>query len=581
MDRATGFCDVELAARVAFPPRGGAPAWPAAATVQSARATGAAVVRTGRSVAGVPPGAPDREARGEELEQPARERSRGLDRPLRHGAPVRLPRDRGSFPSLGTEAERASAIAELHGDVYAPSSRDSLAFKWRTVQRAFDAWGADPFPPSVTKVTMLAAALKAGRYRSAPGYLSLYRTSSARLGHTIGPELVTAFRDAARSCGRGLGAPVRASPLPLLRLHALRDSRSPWTPGGPCCPRNAVVAGAWWMLREIELATARARLVTTGRAATGERQVFLTLPASKSDQAAHGVARGHRCRCSALPSRVGCPACCILDQMSFLKRQFPGRWADGRPCWSLPLFPRLDGQAVAKEAFVATIVEAATQLEVPLVDADASSRISGHSLRVTGAQGLTRLGFPLWAVQLLGRWGSDTVKSYVGTAALDIFTETGPDDPAPNRLDLDAAVAAARGLTEHRPTDADGRAAPADPAELRAAVSQQMGDLRAELFDALMAEVRLEVARRLAPARTSRDSSSSTGAQMVQNLRTKCIHFCAVSPDSGLPPSEWTSLCSWDFGRWGGFALVGGPPSRATCERCITFAQGRIPADQL
>ena len=138
--RATGFCDVEAAARAAFPPRGGASAWPAAATVHAAQvrvhpqpgslAAPATVRRAGRDVAEVPPGAPDSEARGPELEQPARERSRGLHRPLRQGAPVRLPRDRGSFPSLSTEAERATAIAELHGDVYAPSSRDSLSFKW-------------------------------------------------------------------------------------------------------------------------------------------------------------------------------------------------------------------------------------------------------------------------------------------------------------------------------------------------------------------------------------------------------------------------------------------------------------------
>merc|ERR1712051_1097219 len=111
-----------------------------------------------------------------------------------------------------------------------------------------------------------------------------------------------------------------------------------------------------------------------------------------------------------------------------------------------------------------------SQLGQPLASMDGSSRVSGHTLRVTGAQGLTRLGFPLWAVQLLGRWGSDTVKAYVGAAALDVFTETGPEDTAQSRIDLDAAVAAARSSTDHRPTDPDGGAAPADRDALRAAV---------------------------------------------------------------------------------------------------------------
>ena len=403
------------------------------------------------------------------------------------------------------------------------------------------------------------------------GYLSLYRTSATRLGHAIGPELATAFRDAARSCGRGLGAPVRASPLPLLQLCRLSGSRSPWAPGGPCSPRNAMVIGSWWMLREVELATVRARLVTTGRTTAGERQVFLTLPASKSDQAAHGVARGHRCRCSQLSDRAGCPACCVLDQMAFLRRQFPASWAEGRPDWSLPLFPRLDGQAGEKGAFVATIVHAAGQLGVALADAESTTRVSGHSLRVTGAQGLTRMGFPLWAVQLLGRWGTDTVKAYVGDAALDIFSETAPE--AVQHASVDLPTLLQKTAEAGPPTTAtDAGAALGTRAELEEAVAASTGDLRAELLEALMAEVRLEVARRMPTAAATADQASSTCSPLVRNSRTKCLHICAIAPDSGRPPTEWTSLCGWDFGRWGGYAIEGGPPVRSTCVRCRGFA---------
>ena len=92
----------------------------------------------------------------------------------------------------------------------------------------------------------------------------------------------------------------------------------------------------------------------------------------------------------------------------------------------LPLFPRLAGDACAKAAVVGTIVAAAVQLELPLADADGSTRMSGHSLRVGGAQGLARAGFPVWSIQLLGRWGTDTVKQYIGDAALHAFTGSVP-----------------------------------------------------------------------------------------------------------------------------------------------------------
>ena len=123
------------------------------------------------------------------------------------------------MPALAAPAARAAALADFHADVYAESSRASLGFKLRTVTRMFADWGVELCPPTVEKVYLLGASLKAGGYRSADGYLSLYRSTCARHGHGFGPELAVAVRDAARSCKRGLGGPMRATPLPLRRLH--------------------------------------------------------------------------------------------------------------------------------------------------------------------------------------------------------------------------------------------------------------------------------------------------------------------------------------------------------------------------
>ena len=72
-------------------------------------------------------------------------------------------------------------------------------------------------------------------------------------------------------------------------------------------------------------------------------------------------------------------------------------------------------------------------------------RVSGHYLRVCGAQGLTRRGLDLWAVQLLGRWGSLAVQGYVRDAHL-LEASRRAASPAPRSssrptsLDFDALV---------------------------------------------------------------------------------------------------------------------------------------------
>ena len=90
---------------------------------------------------------------------------------------------------------------------------------------------------------------------------------------------------------------------------------------------------------------------------------------------------------------------------------------------------------VQKEAVADTIVEAAVKLEWPTESPDRMERVSGHSLRVTGAQGLSRLGVDLWSIQLLGRWGSDAVCGYVRDVALEHASATAAAAAASSHLD--------------------------------------------------------------------------------------------------------------------------------------------------
>jgi hypothetical protein len=82
----------------------------------------------------------------------------------------------------------------------------------------------------------------------------------------------------------------------------------------------------------------------------------------------------------------------------------------------LPLFPDERGRICSKDAIARTIEEAARHLDVPVKTRDGS--ITGHTLRVTGAQGFAAAGLDIWAIQLLGRWGSSAVLGYVREAHL-------------------------------------------------------------------------------------------------------------------------------------------------------------------
>ena len=215
---------------------------------------------------------------------------------------------------------------------------------------------------------------------------------------------------------------MRALGLPLLRLEELGiDQDDPWVKEGPVGPACAIIAGSWFLTREVELATTRAALVALCTSDDGEPVVRWSLPASKTDVEARGVSRAHGCCCSSA-SLASCPFHAVAAQLGRLQRLFPERWSAGRPDPDLPLFPTRSGAVVQKEKMADTFRQAAVRLGVPLASADGSERVSGHSLRVTGAQGLARAGVDTWAIQLLGRWGSSAVLGYIREVPLEVST---------------------------------------------------------------------------------------------------------------------------------------------------------------
>ena len=90
-------------------------------------------------------------------------------------------RGTGGLPELDAEGLR-EAQAKFVEDIHAPSQRPVVKAKLATISKALGMWDLEPYPPSAEKVQALGTVLKAGRYKSAETYLSLYKTEAERRG---------------------------------------------------------------------------------------------------------------------------------------------------------------------------------------------------------------------------------------------------------------------------------------------------------------------------------------------------------------------------------------------------------------
>ena len=145
--------------------------------------------------------------------------------------------------------------------------------------------------------------------------------------------LVRNVADFSRSCLRGIGAPARPKPLPFELLHHLPVGRDPWVPHGPVNPRAAILCGSWWLCRELELSSQRARLLEfelVKMEDSGRKmwKASLHLPASKTDLVAAGVSRSLLCSCSSSSSSPSssCVVHALLDHVLHLRRRFGHLW---------------------------------------------------------------------------------------------------------------------------------------------------------------------------------------------------------------------------------------------------------------
>ena len=183
------------------------------------------------------------------------------------------------------------AIRNLVSGVYSATARKSTSARllWWTSRASRRQ--LEPFPLDISKLTLAAALLKKGAYRSAAQYLYTMKKRHMAFGGTWGPELAAHFKDVKRSCERGQGGARQAEALPLgsgLEHEAFKGEVLQ-------CAEASLLVGIWWMLREIELANITRDDACIQPGGCGVAR--LKISASKVDWRAKGVERCHGFAC--------------------------------------------------------------------------------------------------------------------------------------------------------------------------------------------------------------------------------------------------------------------------------------------
>ena len=484
---------------------------------------------------------------------------------------------------LGDETVRKSAVEALDADVHAASHRHVVEAKLRTVEKALSFWKLPLMPPTVLHFRALGAALKYGGYRSSASYFSIYKGHLERNGFELSAPQLRAVQDAVRSCERGQGGPVRAMALPFENLRQLPGGLTPFAPGGPVSSRNALVAGSWFLMREVELSLASASSVTLSW--TGSTpSVSWRLPVSKTDPKALGTSRVHGCSCTSSSSpSTSCPAHAVWDQLLLLQRRFPRRFSGPsnamglrQPDRDLPLFPTAEGGVCDKESVTATVRAAGRMLGV-VEPADGTEQLSGHSLRVTGAQGLARLGVDLWAIQLIGRWGSDTVKNYVRGVQMERSAAWAAG--AAKRMELEAVVANL--VSELRSSSPSSTPSAPPSSSMSSSTSSTAAPSSTSLAAVASTSWLDENVANSCGQKSALDEEVALAADASKKVNpvetfvlssTRVWHLVARGPPE-FRMEFWTTSCGWTFGGSKSAKLgdLGDLPSDplALCARCL------------
>ena len=433
--------------------------------------------------------------------------------------------------------DTTSALAIYEQDKFSRSSASArLAFERTWLEYHHKAVAKTPgigsptvFPLVPDMIKIIAALMKMDGFRSFPNYLSWAKCEHIRRGHDWTLQLDLEAKQGSRSVARGLGQSKQAASFDITAVaHA--DRTSPVrTSGWPVFPADVAVLGAFWVLREIEIAwSARGDVHCSEDNAT----VSWYLPVSKTDPKAKACFRSWGCLCSKL-SEALCPYHRMKDYLARLDN-FLGKNADDN-FDAKPLFPDYKGAVAKKVGVVSGLEGVLSRLGVQVRDVQGRRRFGGHSMRVTGSRFWATQGLEVYKIQIFARWGSATVLRYVADAP--IANLTGELTGSSGSL-----------IENHSPS-----IAPVLARHIRYA-EEQLEALRRDI-------ARMD--RALAPS-------------FVQNIDTKAWHH-VLCGGIQVPVSGWRTLCGWPFGH-AHYTMSPDAPA-AGARFCGTCLRMRAPDD--
>lgn len=305
---------------------------------------------------------------------------------------------------------RAMAQCELEEDMYALTSkapRDARLVTWQKFHCWWYGEAVPMLPLTTDKICKVSALFKAGGYKSYKNYISTAKDLHIAEGYAWSDQLWRITQKCAKSVLRGLGGPVRSEQFDLLQvIRYLEHHSGPLARGGPKHPLAMVLCATFFMMRELEVSAIEMEDVTFT-----ETSIAINLPVSKVDWAAKGCRRTWTCVCS---KGYPCPVHVLKSHDDAIRAS---GYVNG------PWFPDASGAYCTKEGVVETIRLAVHRSGGVAKDVNGAWLVSGHTFRITGARTLSAWGLDPVTIQLLGRWGSMAVLSYLAESPLIGFAD--------------------------------------------------------------------------------------------------------------------------------------------------------------
>ena len=215
------------------------------------------------------------------------------------------------------DASKAEAFAELELNMYSKSNvvpRASYLRRWVESHHDWFCGTCDPLPLTPMKMMAVAAMFRKGHYRRFPNYMQRIVDEHREQGFAFSEGLQHMRRKCERAVSRGIGPGEQSEDYDLVTVSNLDMDSEPVVENGPVCPKELLIVGGFWVLREIEASAIDLDDVTLER---GSRKASIRLTASKTDVEAKGVARTWGCVCSRV--KGPCPYCALVVVYDYWK----------------------------------------------------------------------------------------------------------------------------------------------------------------------------------------------------------------------------------------------------------------------